>query len=92
MPLPRGGKPATSGDFRLPAVAHAPEVMAGAAPAQQPGSLLRSAIPVQVGFKLQEIVAIDQSNEIKTKTVGTIKLEWTDPAAGLQPRRSATAR
>jgi hypothetical protein len=56
---------------------------AGGALNQQP-DVLRLPIEVEAGFKLQEIVAIDQQNEIMT-AVGTIKLEWNDSALAFSP-------
>ena len=73
----------TSGDFRLLAGINAPEVLDGQG---QPNSesVLKLPIPVEVGLKLQQIVNIDQPNEIMTD-VGTLKLEWTDPALAFNP-------
>jgi hypothetical protein len=73
----------TSGDFRLQVGANAAEVLEGQG---QPNteSLLKLAIPVKVGLKLQQIVNIDQPNEIMND-VGTLKLEWTDPALAFDP-------
>ncbi len=73
----------TSGDFELLVGLNAPEVLQGQA---QPntGSLLKLAIPVEVGLKLQQIINIDQPNEIMND-VGTLKLEWTDPALAFNP-------
>jgi hypothetical protein len=73
----------TSGDFRLLAGINAPEVLDGQG---QPNSesVLRLPTPVKVGLKLQQIVNIDQPNEIMTD-VGTLKLEWTDPALAFNP-------
>jgi hypothetical protein len=77
-----GGQP-TSGDFDLKVGLNAPEVLEGQA---QPNTdrLLKLAIPVMVGLKLQQIVNIDQPNEIMND-VGTLKLEWTDPALAFNP-------
>ncbi len=73
----------TSGDFKLQVGVNAPEVLEGQG---QPNSesLLKLAIPVKVGLKLQQIVNIDQPNEIMND-VGTLKLEWTDPALAFNP-------
>jgi len=73
----------TSGDFRLLVGVNAPQVLEGQG---QPNSesLLKLSIPVEVGFKLQQIVNIDQPDEI-LNAVGTIKLEWTDPALAYNP-------
>ena len=76
------GKP-TSGDYRLLVGVNAPELLQGGATPNSE-SLLRLAIPVQVGLKLQQIVNLDQPNEIMTD-VGTIKLEWTDPRLAFDP-------
>jgi hypothetical protein len=73
----------TSGDFQLQVGVNAPEVLKGQG---QPNteSLLKLAIPVKVGLKLEQIVNIDQPNEIMND-VGTLKLEWTDPALAFNP-------
>jgi hypothetical protein len=73
----------TSGDFQLQVGVDAPEVLKGQG---QPNteSLLELAIPVKVGLKLEQIVNIDQPNEIMND-VGTLKLEWTDPALAFNP-------
>jgi hypothetical protein len=73
----------TSGEFRLLAGINAPEVLEGQG---QPNSesVLKLPIPVQVGLKLQQIVNIEQPDEIMTD-VGTLKLEWTDPALAFNP-------
>jgi hypothetical protein len=73
----------TSGDYRLQVGVNAPEVLEGQG---QPNSesILKLAIPVKVGLKLQQIVNIDQPNEIMND-VGTLKLEWTDPALAFNP-------
>ncbi len=73
----------TAGDFSLQVGVNAPEVLKGQG---QPNteSLLKLAIPVKVGLKLQQIVNIDQPNEIMND-VGTLKLEWTDPALAFNP-------
>ncbi len=73
----------TGGDFRLLVGVNAPEVLEGAGTPNSE-SLLKLAIPVQVGLKLQQIVNIDQPNEIMND-VGTLKLEWTDPALAFDP-------
>jgi len=77
----------SSGDFKLQVGVNAPEVLEGQG---QPNSesLLKLAIPVNVGLKLQQIINIDQPNEIMS-VVGTIRLEWTDPALAFN-RMSAT--
>lgn len=73
----------SSGDYRLLVGVNAPEVLDGQG---QPNSesLLKLAIPVKVGLKLQQIVNLDQPNEIMNN-VGTLKLEWTDPALAFNP-------
>jgi hypothetical protein len=73
----------TTGDFNLQVGVNAPEVLKGEG---QPNteSLLKLAIPVKVGLKLEQIVNIDQPNEIMND-VGTLKLEWTDPALAFNP-------
>jgi hypothetical protein len=79
---PKGQKP-TSGEFRLLAGVNAPEVVSGtAAPNSQ--NVIRLPSQVQTGFKLQQIVSIDQQNEIMN-AVGTIKLAWQDPKLAFSP-------
>ncbi len=73
----------TSGDFILQVGVNASEVLDGQAEANTE-SLLELAIPVKVGLKLQQIINIDQPNEIMND-VGTLKLEWTDPALAFNP-------
>jgi hypothetical protein len=46
--------------------------------------LLRLPTEVQTGFKLQQIVSIDQQNEIMN-AAGTIKLAWQDPKLAFRP-------
>jgi len=73
----------TSGDFRLVVGVNASEVLEGQGEPNSE-SLLKLAIPVSVGIKLQQIVNIDQPNEIMNN-VGTLKLEWTDPELAFNP-------
>jgi hypothetical protein len=73
----------TQGDFVLVAGVNAPEVLQGEG-APNSESVLKLAIPVAVGIKLQQIINIDQPNEIMSN-VGTLKLEWTDPALAFDP-------
>jgi hypothetical protein len=75
----------TSGDFKLLVGVNTPEVLQDQG---QPNSenLLKLAIPVKVGFKLQQIVNLDQPNEIMNAG-GTLKLEWTDPALAFDPSK-----
>jgi hypothetical protein len=73
----------TSGDFSLLAGVNTSDGLDGdTSPNSQ--DVLRLPIEVQAGFLLQEIVKIDPSNEIMT-AVGTIKLDWTDPALAFSP-------
>jgi hypothetical protein len=71
------------GDYRLLAGVNAPQVLEGEG---EPNSerILQLPIPVQIGFKLQQIVDIDPSKEIMN-AVGTVKMEWTDPALAFNP-------
>ena len=62
---------------------NAPEILDGEG-VPNTESLVELAIPVKVGLKLQQIVNIDQPNEIMND-VGTLKLEWTDPALAFNP-------
>ena len=79
---PQDGEP-TSGEFRLLAGVNAQELsFSTSEPTSQ--DILRLPTEVQTGLKLQQIVAIDQSNEIMT-AVGTIKLAWQDPKLAFSP-------
>ena len=82
LSTPQKGSP-TSGEFRLLAGVNAPEVMSGTAEANSQ-NVLHLPTEVQTGIKLQQIVAIDPSNEIVT-AVGTIKLAWQDPKLAFSP-------
>ncbi len=73
----------TSGDFTLRVGVNAPEILDGEG-IPNTETLVKLAIPVKVGLKLQQIVNIDQPNEIMND-VGTLKLEWTDPALAFNP-------
>lgn len=73
----------TSGNFQLLVGIDTPQVLDGQG-LTNTGSLLKLAIPVAVGFKLQQIINIDQPNEIM-KAAGTLKLEWTDPELAFDP-------
>jgi hypothetical protein len=80
--MPQDGEP-TSGEFRLLAGVNAAELSSGTV---EPNSqdILRLPTEVQTGLKLQQIVAVNQSNEIMT-AVGTIKLAWQDPKLAFSP-------
>ena len=71
------------GDYRLLAGINAPQVLEGQGEPNSERILLLS-IPVKIGFKLQQIVDIDPSKEIMN-AVGTVKMEWTDPALAFNP-------
>jgi hypothetical protein len=73
----------TAGDFILQVGVNAPEVLQGQGQANSEG-LVRLAIPVKVGLKLQQIVNIDQPNEIMND-VGTLRMDWTDPSLAFDP-------
>lgn len=72
-----------SGDFRLLVGINTPEVLEGQAEPNSE-SLLKLAIPVNIGLRLQQIINIDQPNEIMS-AVGTLRLDWTDPALAFNP-------
>ena len=77
------GEHLTAGDYHLLVGRNAPQVLEGQG---EPNTERVIRLPVQVntGLKLEQIVAIDQSNEILT-AVGTLALEWNDPRLAFNP-------
>jgi hypothetical protein len=73
----------TSGEFRLLLGLNAQEVRRGEG---QPGgrTLVREAIPVGIGVKLQQITQVDQKAE-NFGVVGTLVMHWRDPALAFNP-------
>ena len=70
-------------DYRLLVGLNDPGVLAGTAvPSGEP--LIRSAIPVQVGVQLEQIVDIDQQNEFFT-AVASLRMVWQDPGLAFSP-------
>jgi len=70
------GKP-TTGKYRLVVGRNVPEVLTGIV-AERGQSLLRLAIPVDVGAKLQQIAGVNQTSE-NYDAVYSIRLVWNDP-------------
>lgn len=76
------GRP-LAGNFRLTLGLNAPEVMDGEGESTGRG-LLREAIEVGVGLKLQQLTAVDQKAE-NFGVVGTLVMHWRDPALAFDP-------
>jgi len=73
----------TAGNFSLVMGLNAPEVLRNEG--EPTGrALLREAIPVRIGVKLQQITEVDQKSE-NYGVVGTLVMHWTDPALAFDP-------
>ncbi len=90
LPLPEGGSgyrlainadtvdgQPTAGKYRLVVGRNVPEVLTGSA-AERGQPFLRSAIPVDIGAKLQQIAGVNQTSE-NYDAVYSIRLVWNDP-------------
>jgi hypothetical protein len=69
--------------YRLLVGVDAPDVLQGNAPAQG-RAIFQAPIPVQVGVKLEQIVAVDQHDEF-FNAVGSLRMDWSDPALAFSP-------
>ncbi len=77
------GQDLSSGDFRLLVGINAPEVLTGAPEEIGPPAFAQP-LDAQVGFKLQQISAVDQKAE-NFGVVGTIRIDWEDPDLAFSP-------
>jgi hypothetical protein len=73
----------TSGDYRLLVGINAPEVVTGEAEHSDDG-IIKEAIPVALGIKLQQIIEVDEQNEFFT-AAASLQIEWDDPALAFSP-------
>jgi len=72
------------GDYRMTAGLNAPKVLSGHTEKATGVSVLDSAIPVNVGIRLQQITDIDQKAE-NFSVVATLKMDWYDPRLSFSP-------
>ena len=71
------------GSYRLLVGVNEPDVLSGRTPStSQP--VVMTAIPVAVGVKLQQIVAVEQASEYFT-AVASLQMEWDDPSLAFDP-------
>lgn len=73
----------TAGDFRALLGLNAPETLTGQAEATG-DAVLKKPIDVQVGLRIERISEIDSQGEDFT-VLGSIRLDWTDPALAFSP-------
>lgn len=78
------------GAFRLSAGLNVPEVLSGHIETRG-GSVLETAIPVDVGIRLQEITDIDQAAE-NFSVVATLNMDWYDPRLAFNPEECECLR
>ena len=74
---------ATAGSYRLLLGLNAPEVLQGKG---EPGGLelVKHAIPVSIGMKLQQLTSVNQKSE-NFGVVATIVMHWKDPRLAYNP-------
>jgi hypothetical protein len=73
----------SSGDYRLLLGVNAPDVLVGeASPTEL--SVVMASTPVAIGFKLQQVVEVNEANEFFT-IVGSLQMEWVDRALAFSP-------
>jgi hypothetical protein len=72
-----------SGEYRLLVGVNVPKVLTGQA-APVGGPVIEQPIAVGIGLKLQQVVEVDEQNEFFS-AVGSMQMEWTDPALAFSP-------
>lgn len=74
---------ATAGDYQALLGLNAPEVLTGTA-AETGNPVLKPPIDVQVGIRIERISEVDSQGEDFT-VLGSMRLDWTDPALAYSP-------
>lgn len=74
----------TAGDFRALIGLNAPDVLSGQATTTEGRAVIQEPIEVQVGIKMERIAAVNSQDENFT-VLGSIRMDWTDPALAFSP-------
>lgn len=82
--------PAKEGGYRLLLGINQPDVLAGNAAVTEE-SVLRQSIEVKIGIKLQQVIDVNFQDEFFS-IVGSMAMEWTDPALAFSPDTCSCTR